>query len=42
MKEMSEMVQNGSYLHCPKGSHMALYDDQETYFNGVIKFLKSL
>ncbi len=42
MEKMSEIVQNGEYLHCPKGSHMALYDDQEIYFSGIIKFLKSL
>jgi len=42
MKKMSEYVQNGEYLHCPNGSHMSLYDDQEIYFSGIIKFLKSL
>jgi len=42
MKKMSELVQNGQYLHCPEGSHMAMYDDQEIYFNGVINFIKTL
>jgi len=42
MKKMSELVQNGKYLHCPEGSHMAMYDDQKTYFQGVIHFLNLL
>ena len=29
----------GQYLHCPNGSHSAIYDDQETYFAGLIDFL---
>ncbi|MFN2463733.1 MAG: proline iminopeptidase-family hydrolase [Candidatus Dormibacteria bacterium] len=42
MKRMAELVQHGQYLHCPNGSHMAMYDDQEVYFDGVIGFLRSL
>ena len=42
MEWMSTQVQNGTYLHCPNGSHWSMFDDQETYFNGVIKFIKSL
>jgi len=42
MEKMSRLVQNGEYLYCPQGSHMAMYDDQEVYFSGVLKFLKSL
>ena len=33
---------NGSYLHCPDGSHLAQFDDPEHYFPGLIEFLKSL
>ncbi|UGQ46794.1 proline iminopeptidase-family hydrolase [Massilia endophytica] len=40
MKMMSQKVKHGSYLYCPKGSHMAMYDDQQTYFKGLIKFLR--
>ena len=40
MEEMSKLVQNGTYLFCPKGSHMAFYDDQKVYFDGLIPFLK--
>ncbi|WMN07215.1 proline iminopeptidase-family hydrolase [Marivirga arenosa] len=39
---MANEVQNGRYLHCPEGSHFAMYDDQETYFNGLIKFIKDV
>ena len=42
MQWMSTQVQNGSYLHCPNGSHMCMYDDQDTYLSGLIKFLKAV
>ncbi|RYU97126.1 alpha/beta fold hydrolase [Emticicia agri] len=41
MQWMSTQVQNGSYLLCPNGSHMAMWDDQKTYMEGLIKFLKA-
>ncbi|GEC79993.1 proline iminopeptidase-family hydrolase [Flavobacterium aquatile] len=40
MKWMATQFKNGSYLYCANGSHMSLYDDQETYFKGLIEFLK--
>lgn len=42
MQWMSTQVQNGSYLFCDNGSHMAMYDDQKTYFSGLIKFIKAI
>ena len=42
MQWMSTQVQNGSYLYCPNGSHMAMWDDQQTYMTGLIKFLKGV
>lgn len=39
MEAMASQVQNGRYLFCPNGSHMAIYDDQKTYMDGVIRFL---
>ncbi len=42
MEWMSTQVKHGRYLLCPKGSHLALYDDQQTYFRGVIAFLKDV
>ena len=32
MEWMAEQLPRGRYLHCPNGSHMAMYDDQQTYF----------
>ncbi len=42
MKWMSNEVQNGSYLFCANGSHLSMYDDQQTYFTGVIKFIRAI
>src|SRR6185436_1478519 len=42
MKEMSTLVQNGSFLLCPNGSHMSFFDDQQNYFDGLIKFIKGV
>jgi proline iminopeptidase len=42
MKWMAAQVQNGSYLYCPNGSHMCMYDDQDTYMNGLIAFIKAI
>jgi proline iminopeptidase len=42
MKWMSTQVQNGTYAYCPNGGHMAMYDDQENYFNGLIGFVKKV
>lgn len=39
---MSKNVQKGRYLFGPNGSHLAMYDDQQTYMNGVIAFLKDV
>ena len=42
MKWISTKVQNGSYLYCPNGSHMAMWDDQQTYVQGLVKFIKAV
>ncbi|HEY7143935.1 MAG TPA: proline iminopeptidase-family hydrolase [Streptosporangiaceae bacterium] len=42
MEMMASRLPRGQYLHCPDGSHMAMYDDQLTYFAGLIDFLASL
>ncbi|HET7181159.1 MAG TPA: hypothetical protein VFI15_02900, partial [Candidatus Limnocylindrales bacterium] len=42
MRMMATRLPKGRYLHCPNGSHMAMYDDQETYFGGLIDFLHGL
>jgi proline iminopeptidase len=40
MRMMAAAMQRGRFLECPNGSHMAMYDDQETYMMGLIGFLK--
>jgi proline iminopeptidase len=42
MAEMARRIPNGRYLECPNGSHLAMYDDQETYFSGLVGFLNDL
>ena len=42
MEEMSKMVKRGRYLYCTNGSHCDFWDDQQTYFNGLIKFIKDV
>ena len=42
MEWMSKQVQHGRYLYCPNGSHMSMYDDQKTYFEGVLRFLQDV
>jgi proline iminopeptidase len=42
MEEMAKRLPSGQYLYCPQGSHLAMYDDQETYFAGLLGFLRSL
>jgi proline iminopeptidase len=42
MRMMSERLPRGQFLLCPDGSHMAMYDDQKTYFAGLIDFLNTL
>ena len=42
MAEMARRLPKGRYLHCPNGSHLAMYDDQETYFSGLVDFLHNL
>lgn len=42
MEMMAGLLPNGQYLHCPDGSHLAMYDDQQTYFAGLTGFLRGL
>ena len=42
MEQMARRLPLGQYLYCPKGSHLAMYDDQHTYFSGLIDFLGGL
>lgn len=42
MEEQSKLVQNGSYLYCSNGSHLAMWDDQKVFMSGVIRFIKGV
>ena len=42
MEMIASKVQNGTFLLCPKGSHMSMYDDQATYFKGLIDFINKV
>jgi len=42
MEWMSKQMPKGQYLYCANGSHLAIYDDQQTYMSGLIKFIKSV
>lgn len=42
MREMSERMPRGELLHCPDGSHMAMWDDADAYATGVLEFLRGV
>jgi proline iminopeptidase len=42
LRMMAERLPQGRYLHCPDGSHLAMYDDQQVYFAGLLDFLRDL
>jgi proline iminopeptidase len=42
MRWLATAAQRGRYLHCPRGSHLAMYDDQEVYFRGLIQFMQDV
>ena len=40
MERMARRLKRGQYLYCANGSHMTMYDDQQCYFDGLLKFLR--
>ena len=42
MEWIASEVQNGQYHHCPNGSHLAQFDDQKIFFEGLIRFIKEV
>ncbi len=42
MEMMANQVQKGRYLLCASGSHMSMYDDQKTYMDGVVRFIRDV
>jgi proline iminopeptidase len=41
MAAMARRLPRGQFLLARNGSHMAMYDDQEAYFSGLVAFLKA-
>jgi len=39
MEKIAKSVKKGRYLYSPKGSHLAIYDDQQTYMAGLTRFI---
>jgi proline iminopeptidase len=39
LADMAARLPQGSYLHCPTGSHLSMYDDQQTYMTGLVEWL---
>jgi proline iminopeptidase len=42
MRWVSTQVQHGSFLLARNGSHLAMWDDQQTYLHGLLKFLDAI
>lgn len=42
MRWMSTQFPQGQFLYCPNGSHLAQYDDQKVYMQGMIGFFKQV
>ena len=42
MKKMAQLMPKATSLICENGSHLCMYDDQQVYFKGLLKFLKSV
>jgi proline iminopeptidase len=42
LEMMADRLPAGRYLYCPDGSHLAMYDDQQAYFAGLVGFLHDL
>ncbi len=42
MEMVAARIPHGRFLLCPNGSHMSMYDDQRTYFRGLIDFITDI
>ena len=42
MEWLSKEVQNGRFHLCTNGSHLSQYDDQKTFFKGLVSFVKDV
>jgi proline iminopeptidase len=39
---MADQLPQGTYLHCPAGSHLAMVDDHDVYVAGLLDWLREL
>lgn len=42
LRAMVEKLPNGTYHHCPAGSHLAMVDDHKVYVAGLVTWLVEL
>jgi proline iminopeptidase len=42
MRWVSEQVPHGSFLLCPDGSHLAMWDDRDVYLDGLSRWLHAV
>lgn len=42
MRAMAEAMPRGRHLHLPEGSHMAMFDDEQRYFAGLLDFIREV
>ncbi len=42
LRAMAACLKRGCYHHCPEGSHLAMWDDQEAYFRGILEFVEAV
>ena len=42
LEGMANAVARGRYHHCPAGSHLSIYDDQESWFGALLRFLRDV
>jgi proline iminopeptidase len=42
LRWMAGQLPHGRYHHCPDGSHLAIADDQDRYFEGLLRFLNDV
>jgi proline iminopeptidase len=41
-QKMGALITRSRVVICENGSHLAMYDDQETYFRELIRFIKDV
>jgi len=42
IQKMGKLIPNSRVVVCENGSHLCMYDDQETYFRELLKFIKDV